>query len=192
MSTSEAGEMPMISGEVLSGIALVISALLGGGGIVALVRARGEHRQAEQTALTQHQQFTAKALAEQEKQFRDMLIEQTNRLQEQLKDVDARNDKMSEQYASTMHTVGRLEATVAAGADRINDLVLNVTRTHEQNTALIERMKNLDDERAGMVQSLQVSFSTRELLQKENEQLRAEIARVKGQLPPRVETGAVA
>ena len=171
------------------------TALLGGGGVAAFLRSRGQNKADLMNALTAERS----ALAKEQADYRAAItaeiatIRQREALQDQREEAqERRNQELStavsertREIGGLQAQVGGLQAQVNVQTDRIRELEALYRASIEDNAKLSARLDQIEKERAAAVQRLQTEMATREFLERENNDFRKENERLRGQLPPR-------
>lgn len=153
-------------------IVLAVFSLFGGaGGIVALYRARSQNRTDERKLLTDEQ------IA-----FRSSMSAEIGRLSALQTALSADKDKLEEKISEQGQLIVRLQERDAQKEKEIGLL-------QQQNADLLERanaqqieINRLSEEKAQVVQRLQVVQATKEFLERENGDLRRENGRLRAEL----------
>jgi chromosome segregation ATPase len=148
-----------------------------GGGLVAFYRARSQNRVDERAQLQKEQA-----------EFRQALSGELGALRGQVQQLAATNDKLE----STVNEQGReLERLRTLDEVKTGQIQRLQSQNSEQGRQLAEQatqIQALTDEKAQMIQRLQVSESQRTFLERENGQLRQENQRLREKLPPRLDS----
>jgi chromosome segregation ATPase len=149
--------------EIATIAVAVGSALMGGGGVAAWIRAQGQNRV---------DLFSAQA-------------ERIAKLEARSDDQDRRNDELARQNAELLGTVGGLKAERDAMTRRLEaqDALIAELQTR------VARLGSLEEENARLRQLLQIEQAKREFLEREVNALRQEIAQLQARLSPQ-ETAA--
>lgn len=157
----------------------LIAAALGGGGIGAYVRAKGQNTTDDRAQLTTEQQA-----------FRREMAEQLSALRTQQVESDRRNDALESETREQGKQIAVLSSRNEAQQQQLKDQAEQIVMLRTQNGQQAVQIAALTEEKASVIQRLQIAESKYDFVQRENNELRAEITRLHKQLPPRVETAS--
>lgn len=143
--------------------------LFGGGTLAALLRARTQNRVDERKQLTDEQ--TA---------FRRDMAEQLAALRTQVAELSRRNDDLERDAKEQAKLGARLEQTNTFQADQLKHQAEQIRELERTNTALEQRLLDLVDEKAQLAQRLTALQLTKDVLERENNDLRRENATLRG------------
>lgn len=145
-----------MSDAAINLIIAVVSALLGGGGYAAYVRAQGQNRVDLYTAA----------------------VERITKLEARSDEQDKRNDQLARQNAEQQGMIGALTNE----KDGLNRRLETQRVLIDDLNARVARLGVLEEENARLRQQLQVETSKREFLEREVNALRQEVASLRQQL----------
>lgn len=157
----------------------LVAAIGGLAGVAAYIRARGQNKYDERSQLSEEQQ-----------KFRQAMFEQLGVLRTQVQEVEKRND--------VLETEGRRQAEMIAGLSTKNEYqerqlslqAEQIQTLREQNVRQAEQIAALTEEKAAYAQRVQIAEAKANFLERENNELRREVNRLKAKLPPRNEAVA--
>lgn len=159
-------------------VALIVAGL-GGGGIGALLRAPVQNRVDERAQLTVEQQA-----------FRREMAEQLAALRTQQTESDRRNDELEKEAREQGKQIAVLSSRNEAQQQQLKDQAEQIVLLRNQNAQQAVQIAALTEEKATVVQRLQVAEAKFDFVSKENNELRQEITRLHKLLPVRTEEGA--
>ena len=142
--------------ELMTAVVAIISALLGGGGVAAFVRAQGQNR----TDLYQS------------------AAERIGKLELRSDQQDERNEHLLESKAELSGRLLVLERDNHTLSERLRVQRILI----DDQAQRLACLRSLEDENANLRQQLQIEMSKREFLEREIAVLRLEIAELRGQL----------
>lgn len=165
-----------------------LTALLGGGGVAAWLRSRGQNKADLMNALTAERV----ALAKEQADYRAAItaeiatIRQREAVQDQREEShERRNQELSASLSDRVREIGGLQAQVKVQDERIRELDTLYRASIEDKAKLAARIDQIEAERASAIQRLQTEMATRQFLERENNEIRKENERLRAQLPPR-------
>lgn len=141
----------------------VIGFLGGGGGVVALYRARSQNKVDERRQLTDEQ------IA-----FRNAMAAELSALRTQVSELSRRNDVLEDDAKKTASLTAGLKTTNEYQARQLTQQQEQITQLQRANAALEARLAELVEEKAKVVQQLQVAIAEKGFLERENAQYRQE------------------
>lgn len=152
-------------------------ATLGGmTGLAAFVRARGQNKVDDRRQLTDEQ------IA-----LRQSMREQFAEVRQQLRDSESDKDKLEAQLHETTALSNRLLERSDAQEKRIKDQEEQIAVLRAQNAQQAHQIDTLTEERAAHIERLGIAETKADFLERENNVIRAENARLREKLPIRTE-----
>ncbi len=160
----------------LKDIVVVLVAILGGGGIAALLRSIGQNRVDFRNQLTQEQIS-----------FRADMRAEIARLDAKLADSERRNDLLEATQHEHIGQISALQQQNKEQAIQIERLVVQNAKQADQISQQAAVIDQLTGEKAQAVNDAQKAIAARDFLERENGELRRECERLRIKLPPRAE-----
>jgi hypothetical protein len=161
----------------LKDIALIVTALVGGGGgIAALLRARGQNKVDLSAQLTNEQV-----------KFREHMASEIARLDTAHAAAEKRGDELAALQQEGVKAIAKLQQQNSDQAEQIKTLTRQNNDQATQIAELRTQNEQILSEKAQAIHIAQVATSAKEFLERENGELRREVQRLKEQLPPRIE-----
>lgn len=151
-------------------------AMLTGGGLAGLIRARSQNRVDERAQLTTEQQS-----------FRQSMAEQLARLQTKIDDGEKRNDVLELELRTLGKDLAALQTTNAYQERQLHEQAQQIADLRTQNATQAAQIAALTEEKASVVQRLQAEVLKSDFLTRENNELRHEVQRLREKLPQRTE-----
>jgi phage shock protein A len=145
-----------MSSELLNVVIAVLSAILGGGGYAAYVRANGQNRV----------------------DLYQAAVERIARLEARTDEQDRRNDQLSQANAELN---GKIAAITHENESQSERLRVQRVLIDEQSQR-VAKLGTLEEENGRLRQQLQIEMSKREFLEREVRTLRQEIAELRARL----------
>lgn len=152
--------------------------LLGGGGLAALWRTRGQNRNDERSQLTAEQQA-----------FRQSMASELSSLRQQILEVEKRNDLLESESREQAKQIASLTTQNGFQQTQLSQQATQIASLTTQNATQAAQIAALTEEKAAVIQRLQVISAQKEFIERENNDLRKELWRLRGKLPNRVELG---
>lgn len=151
----------------------------GGGGVVALYRARTQNKVDERRQLTDEQVA-----------FRAAMAAELAALRQQITDLSRRNDVLEDDAKEQARVSAGLQKTNEYQAAELAEQRSQIAQLQQANAALQTQVAQLIEEKAMVIQRLTVSEAQRSFLERENNQLRQELGTLRGRLAtPPAESG---
>jgi Tfp pilus assembly protein PilP len=161
----------------------VLASLVAGGGLATLLRAFGQNRTDRYNAVTAERS----QLSTEQAEFRAAMAAQLARLDAQVAEQSRRNDALEIQGLEHVKQIAVLERDKDVQAHQIANLQRQNEGQGKQITEQHARIEALTEEKAQIIQRLQVAEAKADFLERENNQLRQENLRLRERLPTRVE-----
>lgn len=156
-----------------------IGVLGGGGGVVAMLRARSQNKVDERRQLTDEQVA-----------FRAAMAAELAALRQQIADLSRRNDVLEDDAKEQARLSAVLQKTNEYQAAELAEQRTQIAQLQQANVALQTQVAQLIEEKAMVIQRLTVSEAQRSFLERENNQLRQELGTLRGRLAtPPAESG---
>lgn len=145
--------------------------LIGGGGLAALWRTRNQNRVDDRRQLTEEQAA-----------FRRDMAEQLAALRTQVAELSRRNDVLEDDAKKQAVLTARLEQTNETQAGQLLRQAEQIRELEKTNTTLETRLLELVDEKAALISRVTALQLTKDVLERENNDLRREVATLRGRL----------
>jgi chromosome segregation ATPase len=152
-------------------------ALLTGGGLSTLIRARSQNRVDERAQLTTEQQS-----------FRQSMAEQIAGLRVQLADGAKHNDGLEQELRGQGKELAALATKNDYQERQLREQAQQIADLRTQNATQAAQIAALTEEKAGVTQRLQAEVLKSDFLTRENNELRHEITRLREKPPMRGDT----
>lgn len=158
-------------------ISLIIG-LLGGGGLVALLRVRTQNRVDERTQLSSEQVS-----------FRQSMAAELAEVRAENRTTASRNDTLEKELREQGKLLAALEERDAQKTEQLKLQAQQILELKTQNAAQAQQLTQLTEEKAKMTQKLAIVQAQYEFVERENGELRRENERLRSLLPVRVDLG---